>query len=50
MAIIGEKLQGYVINQINARQSLHGSGAGINSSNARSDEQINLLNSNTSQL
>jgi hypothetical protein len=50
MAIIGEKLQGYVINQINARQSLHGSGAGVNSSNIRSDEQINLLNSNTSWI
>jgi putative chitinase len=51
MAIIGEKLESYVINQINARQSLHGSGAGTandGSQDIRSDQQINLLNSNTS--
>ena len=53
MAIIGEKLEPYVINQINARQSLHGSGAGTandGSQNIRSDQQINLLNSNTSWI
>ena len=51
MAIVGEKLESYVINQINARQRLHGSGAGTansNSPNLRTDQQINLLNSNTS--
>ena len=48
MAIIGEELQGYVIDQINSRQKLHGSGAGTDLSNVRSDQQINLLNSNTS--
>lgn len=50
MAIIGEKLESYVIDQINARQRLHGSGAGTannNSPSLRSDQQINLLNSNT---
>lgn len=46
MAIIGERLEPYVIDQINARQKLHGSGAGLN--NLRLDQQINLLNSNTS--
>lgn len=53
MSIIGESLQPYVINQINARQRLHGSGAGTandNSPNLRSDQQINLLNSNTSWI
>jgi hypothetical protein len=48
MAIIGEELQEYVIDQINSRQRLHGSGAGTDLSNVRSDQQINLLNSNTS--
>jgi hypothetical protein len=48
MAIVGEELQGYVINQINARQKLHGSGAGPDVYNVRNDQQINLLNSNTS--
>jgi hypothetical protein len=51
MAIIGEKLEPYVINQINARQRLHGSGAGTandGSPGIRTDQQINLLNSNTS--
>jgi hypothetical protein len=53
MAIIGEKLESYVIDQINARQLLHGSGAGTandGSQDIRSDQQINLLNSNTSWI
>jgi len=53
MSIIGESLQPYVINQINARQRLHGSGAGTankDTPNLRSDQQINLLNSNTSWI
>jgi hypothetical protein len=45
MAIIGEELEGYVIDQILLRQSLHGSG--VNNS-FRSDNQLNVLNSNTS--
>jgi hypothetical protein len=48
MAIIGEELEDYVVNQINARQTLHGSGAGNDITNIRNDQQINLLNSNTS--
>ena len=47
MAIIGEELQGYVIDQINRRQSLHGSGVNIN---LRTDNQLNVLNSNTSWI
>jgi len=53
MAIVGERLESYVINQINARQKLHGSGAGTandGSQDIRSDQQINLLNSNTSWI
>jgi hypothetical protein len=50
MAIIGEELEGFVIDQINARQRLHGSGAGNDISNTRTDQQINLLNSNTSWI
>jgi len=49
MATIGEELEGYVINQINARQTLHGSGVG-HTGNLRTDKQINLLNSNTSWI
>lgn len=43
--VVGEPLNNYVIDQITARQFLHGSGGreGI-----RNDTQINLLNSNTS--
>jgi hypothetical protein len=48
MAIIGEELEDYVIDQINSRQKLHGSGAGNDAANIRTDQQINLLNSNTS--
>jgi hypothetical protein len=49
MAVIGEEIEGYVQNQINARQTLHGSGVG-HTSNLRTDKQINLLNSNTSWI
>jgi len=45
MAIIGEELENYVIDQINLRQSLHGSGV---NDEFRSDNQLNVLNSNTS--
>ena len=50
MAIIGEELEGFVVNQINARQRLHGSGAGNDIANTRTDQQINLLISNTSWI
>jgi hypothetical protein len=43
--VIGEPLESYVIEQIKARQKLHGSGG---REGARTDTQINLLNSNTS--
>ena len=49
MAVIGEELEGYVIDQINARQTLHGSGVG-HTGTLRTDKQINLLNSNTSWI
>jgi len=42
--VIGESIEKYVANQINARQFVNGSGVNDN----RSDTQINLLNSNTS--
>ena len=44
MAIIGEEIEGYVQNQITARQTLHGSGVG-HTGTLRTDKQINLLNS-----
>jgi hypothetical protein len=44
--IIGEPLDGYVTNQIKARQTLHGSGVRFNF-NERTSDQINILNSNT---
>jgi hypothetical protein len=44
MAIIGQEIEGYAVNQINARQVLHGSG---NTSN-RSTDQISVLNANSS--
>lgn len=50
MAIIGEELKGFVVNQINARQNIHGSGAGNDIANTRTDQQINLLISNTSWI
>ena len=46
MAIIGQEIEGYAINQINARQVLHGSG---NTSN-RSTDQISVLNANSSWI
>jgi len=49
MAVIGEELEGYVQDQINARQTLHGSGVG-HTGTLRTDKQINLLNSNTSWI
>jgi hypothetical protein len=49
MAVIGEEIRGYVKNQINARQTLHGSGVG-HTNTSRTDKQINLLNSNTSWI
>lgn len=47
MAIIGEKLPRYVIDQINQRQALHGSGV---NNEFRTDNQLNVLNSNTSWI
>ena len=49
MAVIGEEIRDYVKNQINARQTLHGSGAG-HAGISRTGKQINLLNSNTSWI
>ena len=49
MAVIGEEIKDYVKNQINARQTLHGSGVG-HTNTSRTDKQINLLNSNTSWI
>jgi hypothetical protein len=49
MAIIGGELPDYVIKQIKARQTLHGSGVG-HTGTLRTDKQINLLNSNTSWI
>jgi hypothetical protein len=45
--IIGEPLESYVIDQILARQTLHGSGGREGN---RNDTQVNLLNSNTSWI
>lgn len=47
--VIGEPIEGYVANQINARQKLQGSGV-YTIENKRTDTQINLLNSNTSWI
>jgi hypothetical protein len=47
MAIIGEELENYVITQINQRQFLHGSGV---NTTLRNDNQLNVLNSNTSWI
>lgn len=47
MAIIGEKLPGYVIDQINQRQSSNLHGSGVNTE-FRTANQLNVLNSNTS--
>ncbi len=43
--VVGEPLEGYVIEQIIARQYLYGSGG---REDTRTDTQLNLLNSNTS--
>lgn len=45
--VIGEPLESYVAEQINVRQTLHGSGV---DDVARTDIQINILNSNTSWI
>ena len=47
--IIGQPLDGYVVDQINARQVLHGSGVRFDQ-NERNPDQINILNSNTSWI
>jgi hypothetical protein len=47
--VIGEPIPGYVANQIEARQKLHGSGVYL-PENQRTDNQINLLNANTSWI
>jgi hypothetical protein len=44
MSIIGQEIENYTVNQINARQKLHGSGT----SSARTPQQISVLNSTTS--
>jgi hypothetical protein len=49
MAIVGEKLLGYVIDQINQRQSANLHGSGVNTE-FRTDNQLNVLNSNTSWI
>jgi predicted chitinase len=48
--LVGEPLESYVIDQIIARQRLHGSGVGPTQESARTDTQVNLLNSNTSWI
>lgn len=47
MAIVGEILPSYTINQINRRQTLHGSGV---NTEFRSDNQLDVLNANTSWI
>jgi len=47
--VIGEPLDKYVAEQINARQTLHGSGVRFNK-NARNSDQLNILNSNTAWI
>jgi len=49
MAIVGEKLLGYVIDQIKQRQSSNLHGSGVNTE-FRTDNQLNVLNSNTSWI
>jgi len=64
--VVGETLRSYVIGQINARQTLHGSGvfkpspgsnvisdsnlSSILENSYRTDKQLNILNSNTSWI
>lgn len=45
--LIGEPIPSFVANQINARQSLHGAGAG---NTFRTGKQLSVLNSNTSWI
>jgi hypothetical protein len=47
--IIGQPLDEYVANQIKARQNLHGSGVRFKG-NERTEDQLNILNSNTSWI
>ena len=47
--IIGQPLEGYVANQIEARQILHGSGVRFDF-NERNPDQLNILNSNTAWI
>ena len=47
--IIGQPLEGYVANQIKARQTLHGSGVRFDF-NERNPDQLNILNSNTAWI
>ena len=47
--IIGQPLDGYVVDQVKARQTLHGSGVRFDE-NERNPDQINILNSNTAWI
>jgi hypothetical protein len=47
--VIGQPLDDYVVNQIKARQKLHGSGV-RSEKNTRTEDQLNILNSNTSWI
>jgi len=47
--VIGQPLEGYVANQIKARQTLHGSGVRFDF-NERNPDQLNILNSNTAWI
>jgi len=46
MGVIGQEIEGYVVDQINARQVLHGSGKSTN----RNTDQISVLNANSSWI
>ena len=50
--VVGEPLEGYVIDQIIARQKLHGSGvfSGTGEGALRTENQLNMLNSNTAWI
>jgi len=47
--VIGQPLEGYVVDQIKARQKLHGSGVRFEN-NTRTPDQLSILNSNTSWI
>jgi hypothetical protein len=47
--VIGQPLEGYVVDQIKARQKLHGSGVRFDF-NTRTSDQLSILNSNTSWI